>query len=711
MARRARDPAPGPACVRRSGRCGRTGAGRRSRCSTGRGTRVRRAAVGGRPDDERPRAGRRRAAAGCRGRWAETPGARRTGDAERALAALAERGRRTGGTPTRSLRPAALSGSRRWTRRPTAPWARPDRRRRPGRRGGRGPRVRGAAAGGARGPARRRRRGRAHARLQRPDPRPPRLAVRPRRRAGPARRPWRAAADGAGQVVVLTGEAGIGKTTLLDELPAARGPRRADHAGGRPRRRGRHAVRCLAGARPWARRTGAPPVPAAVVAPGADPAVRGPRRPASGAPGWRRPSRLPSWNAFGCSRPCCGWSSGRPPIGRCSWRSTTRTGRPGEYAAPAHLGSAARRAAGRCSCWPVATGRPARDGRGRGRGRSVRRRVTGWPWGRSTPVAVAALAASLGLAGGGRGRRVVAAAEGNALLAVESARALAAGDTGPPPNLRAAVRVTAGRLSPPARHLLDLVAAAERPLTGPELAGWARSWPTRRSPRGSRAGCWSRGPTDGSASGTACSGRPRMSMWPNRCPFMRPGRGGRPGPRAPRWPGTGAGRAAGPGGDGWVEAAAYAQSVGALAEAADALTRATPVRARPWRPLAAARRGLRTAGAARGVGPGVGRGPDPTARRRAPRGVVPPRGPAAQRELRPTAVLGRLPGGAEARRAGVADKGDRLRFRIDVGLAWNEAVAGDPARALTALAELGDVLPRDADGRTGSTSSTSACRG
>ena len=32
---------------------------------------------------------------------------------------------------------------------------------------------------------------------------------------------------------------------------------------------------------------------------------------------------------------------------------------------------------------------------------------------------------------------------------------------------------------------------------------------------------------------------------------------------------------------------------------------------------------------------------------------------------------------------------DRLRFRIDVGLAWNEAVAGDPARALTALAELG----------------------
>jgi tetratricopeptide (TPR) repeat protein len=41
--------------------------------------------------------------------------------------------------------------------------------------------------------------------------------------------------------------------------------------------------------------------------------------------------------------------------------------------------------------------------------------------------------------------------------------------------------------------------------------------------------------------------------------------------------------------------------------------------------------------------------------------------------------------------------GDRLRFRIDVGLTWNEAVAGDPARALVALADLGDAIPDDSD--------------
>ena len=64
-----------------------------------------------------------------------------------------------------------------------------------------------------------------------------------------------AAADGRGQVVVLTGEAGIGKTTLLAELArrvGAAGGRTA--AGGRHRRRRRDAVRRLARAGPGAGR-------------------------------------------------------------------------------------------------------------------------------------------------------------------------------------------------------------------------------------------------------------------------------------------------------------------------------------------------------------------------------------------------------------------------------------------------------------------------
>ena len=49
---------------------------------------------------------------------------------------------------------------------------------------------------------------------------------------------------------------------------------------------------------------------------------------------------------------------------------------------------------------------------------------------------------------------------GNPLLAVESARVLADGGSGPPPNLRTAVRATAGLLPAPARTLLALLAAA-----------------------------------------------------------------------------------------------------------------------------------------------------------------------------------------------------------------------------------------------------------
>ncbi|TCK22895.1 ATP-binding protein [Pseudonocardia endophytica] len=66
--------------------------------------------------------------------------------------------------------------------------------------------------------------------------------------------------------------------------------------------------------------------------------------------------------------------------------------------------------------------------------------------------------------------RAVRAAEGNPLLAVESARALAAGLSDPPPTLRAAVRAVLGTLDHPGRELLECVAAAGRALTAPEIA-------------------------------------------------------------------------------------------------------------------------------------------------------------------------------------------------------------------------------------------------
>ena len=80
--------------------------------------------------------------------------------------------------------------------------------------------------------------------------------------------------------------------------------------------------------------------------------------------------------------------------------------------------------------------------------------------------AIAAIAASFGVGDTGR---VVHVAEGNPLLATESARAIATGSAAPPPNLRTAVRVLIGRLPPTSQRLTELLAVAGRPLTRTEL--------------------------------------------------------------------------------------------------------------------------------------------------------------------------------------------------------------------------------------------------
>jgi DNA-binding SARP family transcriptional activator len=281
---------------------------------------------------------------------------------------------------------------------------------------------------------------------------------------------WRAAADGAGQVVVMTGEAGIGKTSLLAEIAhrvGAAGGRCAVGAGGDVGGEtpfaawlelARSLVTTLApvpGAARWpvelsrlspelGARLGQPEPPMAVAAPELE-RLRV----------FESVLRLVEWSCT--DRPVLIGLDDAHSADRASLRLT------------AHVG---RRLAG----LPLLLVLTRRD-------RPARPDLDGLLadlYGRRVPVTeleigpigdddVAALASSTHRLASEAVRRVVAAAEGNPLLAVESTRALAAGGGSPPPNLRTAVRGMLSRLPPPGQRLARLLAAAGRPLTGDEL--------------------------------------------------------------------------------------------------------------------------------------------------------------------------------------------------------------------------------------------------
>src|SRR4051794_30652767 len=84
--------------------------------------------------------------------------------------------------------------------------------------------------------------------------------------------------------------------------------------------------------------------------------------------------------------------------------------------------------------------------------------------------AVAELARTVAPLAEGDIARVVEAAEGNALLAVETARAVSTGEHSPPPSLRGLVRAGIATLDPDARHVAELAAAAGRDLERAETA-------------------------------------------------------------------------------------------------------------------------------------------------------------------------------------------------------------------------------------------------
>jgi len=287
---------------------------------------------------------------------------------------------------------------------------------------------------------------------------------------------WRAAARGRGQVVVLTGEAGIGKTSLVAELAhraTMSGARTAigagiDVGGETPFAVWLEMTRALvATVRPvpkelvWPRelnrlsddlgaRLGQPDPPAPVAAP-----------------------ELERLRVFEAILRLVEWASADRPLliavddahraDRASLRLT------------AHI-------ARKVAALPVLLVLTRRDHPARTELDALITDLTS----RQVPIAevglgpipdadIAALATSVasGLASDGLSddsiRRVVSAADGNPLFAVESARALAAGQTAPPPNLRTAVRVSVAALSEQGRVLARLLAVAGRPLTRAEL--------------------------------------------------------------------------------------------------------------------------------------------------------------------------------------------------------------------------------------------------
>lgn len=281
---------------------------------------------------------------------------------------------------------------------------------------------------------------------------------------------WRKAADGRGQVVVLVGEAGIGKTTLLRELS-----RRVSALGA-------HAVTAagidVAGETPFAAwlelarmlAAGVRPVPPSAtwpaelnrLSPGLGARLGHPEQPATAtAPEIERLRvfeallRLVEWSC--AERPTLLAIDDAHRADRVSLRLAAYVGRR-LAGSPALLVLTRREGVRRPDLDALLADLV-------GHGVSVDE-LTVPP---ISDSAAGALARSLHPLDGDRVDRIVAAAEGNPLLAVEAARAMVAGGHGPPPNLRAAVVATVSRLPAPTVALVELLAAAGRPLWPAEL--------------------------------------------------------------------------------------------------------------------------------------------------------------------------------------------------------------------------------------------------
>src|SRR6478735_9341580 len=282
---------------------------------------------------------------------------------------------------------------------------------------------------------------------------------------------WTAARAGHGRVVLITGEAGIGKTRLVAELA-----RRAENAGARTAIGAGVDVGGAAPLATWqelvpqlARGVPAPPDdadwPAELGRLAPDIATRlgrdQPPAPVSS-------PELERLRVFDAVLRLVEWAAAGRPVLLVA--EDVHRADPASMQLCAHIG---RRLAAR----PVLFVLTRRDKPDRPdadalladlAGRGVE--VAELELGPLAAVELAAVARSVADLTDQAVDQVIRAADGNPLLAVESARALAAGRAAPPPNLRTAVRAATGALPRPARDLVEVLAAAGRELSAAELA-------------------------------------------------------------------------------------------------------------------------------------------------------------------------------------------------------------------------------------------------